>query len=345
MSSQKAVVIQAQGVGAVNPNAPIPKLRSGFVKVKTAYVALNPTDWKHIDKYGPPGCTIGCDYAGIVEEIGPDVTKPIKVGDKIAGMVHGGNTNRPEEGAFAEHIVVNPSLAIKIPDNLPIEEAATLGVGVTTVGQGLYQSLGLPWPNAPTEKPFPILIYGGSTATGTLAIQYAKLSNLQVVTTCSPRNFDLVKSLGADHVFDYNSPTVGADILKVTNGEIAHVFDCISEHSSPAISAQAIGPKGGKYSALLPVDKFPRSDVTTAMTLGYVAVGEPFTKFGVDWKPTPADFEFASKFWSVTEDLIAQGKLKVHPLSLREGGLDGILSGLEELKQNKVSGKKLVYKI
>ncbi|KAI1458276.1 oxidoreductase-like protein [Annulohypoxylon moriforme] len=344
MSTQKAVVIQAEKVAAVIPNAPIAKLRPGFVKVKTVAVALNPTDWKHIDGYGAPGCVVGCDYAGIVEEIGPDVKKSIKVGDKIAGFIHGGNSDRPEEGAFAEHVIAHSNIAIKVPDNLPMEEAATLGVGVTTAGQGLYQSLGLPWPNAPAEKSFPILIYGGSTATGTLAIQYAKLSGLQVVTTCSPRNFDLVRSLGADHVFDYNSPTVGADILKVTNGEIAHVFDCISEGSSPAISAEAIGPKGGKYSALLPVE-FPRKDVTSAMTLGYVAIGEPFSKFGMEWKVTPEDFEFGSKFWSVTEDLLAQGKLKVHPVSLREGGLDGILGGLEEMRQNKVSGKKLVYKI
>ncbi|KAI1213383.1 oxidoreductase-like protein [Annulohypoxylon truncatum] len=344
MSSQRALVIKAAKVAAVIPDAPVAKLRPGFVKVKTVAVALNPTDWKHIDGVGAPGCTIGCDYAGIVEEIGPDVTKPLKVGDKIAGFVHGGNADRPEDGTFAEHIVVHPSLAIKVPDNLPMEEAATLGVGVTTAGQGLYQSLGLPWPNAPAEKPFPILIYGGSTATGTLAIQYAKLSGLQVVTTCSPRNFDLVKSLGADHVFDYNSPTAGADILKVTNGEIAHVFDCISEGNSPAISAEAIGPKGGKYSALLQVDS-PRKDVTSAMTLGYLAVGESFSKLGMEFKATAEDHEFASKFWSVTEDLFAQGKLKAHPVSLREGGLDGILDGLEELRQGKVSGKKLVYKI
>jgi NADPH:quinone reductase-like Zn-dependent oxidoreductase len=63
----------------------------------------------------------------------------------------------------------------KIPERMSFEETATLGTGVTTVGQTLYMTLKLPLPTAPAEKAIPILIYGGSTATGTLAIQYAKL--------------------------------------------------------------------------------------------------------------------------------------------------------------------------
>lgn len=255
------------------------------------------------------------------------------------------NSNNHEDGAFAEHIVVNPHIAVKVPDTISLEEASTLGVGVTTVGQGLYQSLNLPWPNAPAEKPFPILIYGGSTATGTLAIQFAKLSGLEVITTCSPHNFDLVKSLGADVVFDYKSPTVGADIRKATKDQLAHVFDCVSEGSSPAIANEAIGSKGGKYSTLLFTEDLPREDVVTARTLGYIAVGEPFNKFGVEWPRDPASVEFSTKFASLTEELLAQGKIKPHPADVREGGLEGVLAGIDDLRQGRVSGKKLVYRV
>lgn len=67
------------------------------------------------------------------------------------------------------------NLQIRIPDQISFEEAATLGVGITTLGQGLYQSLGFPLLTEPAKDHPPVLIYGRSTATGTLAIQFAKL--------------------------------------------------------------------------------------------------------------------------------------------------------------------------
>lgn len=226
-----------------------------------------------------------------------------------------------------------------------MEEASTLGVGITTVGQGLYQSLGLPLPTAPVVDPFPILIYGGSTATGTLAIQFAKLSGLTVLTTCSPHNFDLARSVGADLVFDYNSATVGADIRAATDSRLAHVFDCISTASSAAISAAAFGSKGGKYSGLLPISKFPRADVTVTSTLAYTAVGQGFDMGLTAIPAKPEDLAFATRFWKLAGELLVQGKFRVHPPVVREGGLDGILDGLKELRENKVHGVKLVYRV
>jgi NADPH:quinone reductase-like Zn-dependent oxidoreductase len=241
--------------------------------------------------------------------------------------------------------VAKADLQIKVPDNVSLEDASTLGVGITTVGQGLYQSLGLPLPTEPAPTPFPILIYGGSTATGTLAIQFAKLSGLTVFTTSSPHNFDLVRRLGADHVFDYNSPTVGADIRAASKDSIAHVFDTISTESTVAISAEAIGTSGGKYSSLLSVDKFPRDDVTKASTIAYSGLGETFHKGGKEFPANKEHLEFQTKFWKLSGELLAQGKFKTHPVELREGGLDKILDGVDDLKQGKVSGVKLVYKM
>ena len=88
-ATQHAVHVRGQGVAEVVPSAPIPKLRDSYVLVKTAAVALNPTDWKHVDYLPTPGAQLGCDYAGTVVEVGKDVTKRFKKGDRIAGFVHG----------------------------------------------------------------------------------------------------------------------------------------------------------------------------------------------------------------------------------------------------------------
>lgn len=84
----KAITIKAPGEAVVE-DAPIPKLRDDYILVKTAAVALNPTDWKHIDNMASPGAIVGCDYSGVVERVGSRVQNGIHPGDRVAGMIHG----------------------------------------------------------------------------------------------------------------------------------------------------------------------------------------------------------------------------------------------------------------
>ncbi|CAI6242887.1 unnamed protein product [Periconia digitata] len=345
MSVQRAIQIQGPKVATVVTDAPIPPLRPDYIQVKTVAIALNPTDWKHIDFRADKGAINGCDYAGIVEAIGPNVHHGLKVGDRVAGFVHGSNESNHADGAFAEHIIVKSQLSTKIPDSLSFEAASTLGCGLTTVAQALYQSLELPWPTNPTKNRFPILIYGGSTATGTLAIQFAKLSGLTVIATSSPHNFDLLKRYGADHVFDYKSPTVGQDIRKLTNDNLKHVLDCIAFDSTAAICAEAISSKGGKYSSLLSIAKFPRDDVVNAATLAYTGFGESFTKSGKDFPALPDHLAVQERFWKMVGELLAQEKFQPHPHVVRDGGLEGVLQGLDDMRKDAVSGVKLVYRV
>lgn len=344
MTTQKAIiVIEPKKDGLVADRA-IPALRDDYILVKNVSVGLNPTDWKHVAYLSPPGVLVGCDYAGVVEAVGKDVKKPFKKGDRVCGFVHGGNSVQPEDGAFAEYIVAKGDVQMKIPDNLSFQEAATLGVGIVTVGQGLYQSLKLALPTEPIKENTPILIYGGSTATGTLAIQFAKLSGYKVLTTCSPHNFDLVTSLGADAVFDYKDPQSAALIRKETDNNLKLVFDCIALESSAKFCEAAISTEGGEYSALLNV-KVERDNVNSRFTLGYTSVGEDF-KFGdIPFPAKPEDKAYTEMFVPIAEDLLAQGKVKVHRPKVGKDGLKGVLEGLQLLKEDKVSGEKLVYNV
>lgn len=171
-------------------------------------------------------------------------------------------------------------------------------------------------------------------------------SGFYVISTSSPRNFELLKSLGADAVFDYRSPTVASDIRNISDNNLQYVLDCISSDSSAKISADSIGSNGGKYSALLKVENFPRDDVPNTLTLAYTALGQAIKLGGVVEIPAKKeDFDFAVHFIALARELLAEGKFKVHPPTVRPGGLEGILDGLQELKEDKVSGTKLVYQI
>ena len=345
--TMKAIVIN-DNKAKVSSSVNVPKLRPTYLLAKVEAVALNPTDWKHIaGKRAAPGCISGCDFAGTVVEVGAEVSKSLKPGDRIAATTHGANASQPEDGCFAEYCVAKADLVMKIPDSLSFEQAATAPLGVSTVGQGLYQkALKLALPTEPIKNAEPVLIYGGSSATGSLAVQYAKLSGYKVLTTCSPHNADFIKSLGADAVYDYKDPQCGEKINADTKDSLKLIWDTISLEASAKICAAAMSsdPSGARYGSILPV-KFPREGVETTMTFMYTIFNDEFVKGGNETPAIQEDFDFAKMFFEMTERLLAEGKLKTHPEGVGAGGLEGVLKGLQDLKNDKVSGKKLVYRV
>lgn len=112
--------------------------------------------------------------------------------------------------------------------------------------------------------------------------------------------------------------------------------------ASAKTCGKALSTTGGTYSALEPIE-CPRKDVESKSTLAYTATGETLTDYG---RPaSQEDFEFGVRFWKLAGELLEQGKLKVHPPSVRSDGLKGVLNGLQEMREGRVSGVKLVYRI
>lgn len=172
---QKAYKVQGAGSAVLETSVPVPEPKNDQILVRVVAVGLNPHDWKSLDMSPSPGSTWGCDFSGEVVKIGSGVTKNFRVGDRVAGASPGNNWEDPTTGAFAEYIVVPSALVYKIPEPMGFEEAATLGVGMLTIGLTLYHVMKLPLPHAPVDNPQYVLVYGGGTATGTLAIQALKL--------------------------------------------------------------------------------------------------------------------------------------------------------------------------
>ena len=181
---QTAIIAQGAGQLSVQHNAPVPALAHDMVMVKTAAVAINPVDIKALDYSPAAGSIMGFDFAGTVVALGTDVATQgrLAVGDRVAGVVYGMDKLQPDVGAFAQYVGALADLTLKLPDNLTFENAAALGLAVATATYGLFKELELPSSldqlaagNSEQQQPGAyVLVAGGSTATGTRAIQLLK---------------------------------------------------------------------------------------------------------------------------------------------------------------------------
>ncbi|WOO80855.1 Protein TOXD [Vanrija pseudolonga] len=350
-TTMKALVGNQTNDGSLVKEVPVPKLNDGDVLVKVAYVSQNPTDWKHVATRTPPDGILGCDFSGTVVAVSGGEEKHrahLKPGTRVAGVVHGGLF--PDKGAFAEYVVTPADLVWVVPDSFSLSDASTFGIPFNTTVQALVHSQKAPWP--PAKQNEWIFIYGGSTGVGFFATQIAKLQGYKVVTVASPRNHDLVKSYGADEVFDYkDADAVVANVLKVTGGGVSRALDTISEGNSQEITIKTFGPKGGQLNLLLPADPVAQSlrpDVNVVFLLAYTLFGLEFN-FGERDQTfmLPAvkeDLEFHREAVSKTAALVENFGLKAPPVTIR-GGLEDIPAGFQEMQEGKVSAKRLVYKV
>ena len=134
----------------------------------------------------PKNYILGLDMAGVVEAIGRDVTQ-FHPGDEVFAACR---------RALAEYVSVAEDKLAPKPANLTFEQAAAVPTAARTAMQGL-SDIGKVQPG---QK---VLINGASGGVGTFAVQIAKALGAEVTGVCSPRNVDLVRSLGADHIIDY----------------------------------------------------------------------------------------------------------------------------------------------
>jgi len=173
---QTAIVIGPKGEYVVRHDVGVIPLESDAVLVKVACVSLNPVDTKMLGDFAVPDAILGLDCAGTVVAVGSQVTK-FKVGDRACGSADCMNKCRPLGGAFAEYISFIADLALKIPDNMSFETASTVGTPIASMTVGCFHQLGISpkWLEKPTDEPFTVLVYGGSTATGTMIMQFLKV--------------------------------------------------------------------------------------------------------------------------------------------------------------------------
>ena len=173
---RRAIVVDpADSTHSIRDNVPLPAPQPDEFIIRTDAIAINPSDLKMRGPFVVPDGILGIDCAGTVVSVGSNVAY-LKPGDRVCGPQHSMHAHSPHYGAYTDYVVCSGKVWMNVPENISIEGAASLGASISTAGLGI-KLLGLPLPDTPIshEKKVYVLVYGGATATGTLAIQLLKL--------------------------------------------------------------------------------------------------------------------------------------------------------------------------
>eukprot|EP00603_Paraphysomonas_imperforata_P008685 CAMPEP_0114429646 /NCGR_PEP_ID=MMETSP0103-20121206/9604_1 /TAXON_ID=37642 ORGANISM="Paraphysomonas imperforata, Strain PA2" /NCGR_SAMPLE_ID=MMETSP0103 /ASSEMBLY_ACC=CAM_ASM_000201 /LENGTH=337 /DNA_ID=CAMNT_0001599011 /DNA_START=59 /DNA_END=1072 /DNA_ORIENTATION=- len=207
-----------------------PTSSPGIAVVKVMVSSANPIDFKvmqgHLKAAGwamPFPFTIGYDFAGIVESVDEADASSFAVGDEVFAVNWGQHKHDegdlPVGGAFAEFIRIPTSKLSKKPPGVSFEEAAAVALVGTTAYQILFDC-------AQVKEGSKVLILGGASAVGALAVQLAKARGAWVATTCSSRTMEYTSQFGADKIINYRE-TKWEDDSELKN--IDAVVDTVGE--------------------------------------------------------------------------------------------------------------------
>jgi NADPH:quinone reductase-like Zn-dependent oxidoreductase len=200
-----------------------PSVKDGHLLVKVVANAANPADW-HILRgkpmlarfaFGllkPKYKILGADFAGIIEEVGNNVTH-FKVGDRVFGESY-------KAGAFAEYICVPATVCGLMPEGTHFPQMASVPIAGLTALQALVTHGNL-------KEGESVLINGASGGVGHFAVQIAKAYGAKVTAVCSGKNAHFVKSLGADQVIAYDKESIHQhngkyNLIVDTHGNLSH---------------------------------------------------------------------------------------------------------------------------
>lgn len=204
-TQMRAMVIDGFGGPEVLRDATVerPIARPGNVVIQVGHCGVNPADWKAREgwlssffDYQFP-FVLGFDAAGVVAEIGEGVTG-LAVGDRV---VTSSNQGLGERGTYAEFVASDADRVVKLPDHIAFSHAAAIPTAAVTAYEAVMD-VGQAGPGKL------VLVHGGAGGTGSFAIQIAAVAGARVATTCSPRNADYVRGLGAELAIDYHTQDV-----------------------------------------------------------------------------------------------------------------------------------------
>lgn len=174
--------------------------------IKTAAAGINRADLlQRQGKYPPPAGSseiLGMEVSGTIAALGKNVAR-WKIGDKVCALL--------SSGGYAEYVTAPDGQCLPVPANLSLNEAASLPECVITVWANLFETGKL-------QAGETVLVHGGGSGVGTMAIQMVKLHGAKIfVTAGSEEKCTACKKLGADLTINYKKEDFAEAILRATN--------------------------------------------------------------------------------------------------------------------------------
>jgi tumor protein p53-inducible protein 3 len=191
---------------------PTPSPAGNELRVRVVATAVNRADlMQRAGHYPPPtgeSEILGLEMSGIVEETGRDCER-FKPGDRVFSLLAG--------GGYAEYVVVPEALAMPVPAELDLVDAAAIPEVFMTAWNALH------WHGGVCDGDT-VLVHAGASGVGTAAIQLARLAGARVIVTASAGKHALCRSLGADTAIDYRTESFADRIATLTGGAGADVI-------------------------------------------------------------------------------------------------------------------------
>ncbi|KAI1271326.1 GroES-like protein [Xylaria sp. FL0933] len=337
---------------AVAHNRPVPCLKTPFhVLVRVLAVGLIPADHKFVANFYMEDNATGVDFCGIIEEAG--LQSLHAVGTRVAGGCFPYLPGNRDVGAFAEYTVADSRHLLRVPNSMTDLQAAALGHAWSAAALAISDpdALNLSgFPSKPSNKGHMVLVYGGATATGILAIQMLKRSGYCPIAVCSAKSAPMVKRLGAIGTASYTSLTCADDIKQIAGGKsIKYALDCITDAESVAVCFTSLARVGSRYACL---EAVPDGWITRRAIVSKVVMGFEGHEYDVDLghpvysrKASPVLHEVLSQWTCELQQLIDGGHLKTKPIREKPGGFEGIIGALKTMKNGELQKEKIVVAI
>lgn len=348
-TSQTAVVIKSFDEDfIIDENYPIPELGDFEILIENKYIGLNPIDWKgkkyKFGIYSFPWIQ-GRESSGIVKKLGSKVSN-IKEGDKV--FVASTSYRDLRTSTFQNFTIFDSRLVWKVPENIPLKESCTIGVGLITAGSVLEELDVNLFDHEEFDKSKlrhqreNLLIWGGSSGVGSYIIQLAKIAGFKkIITVATLKHSIFLKNIGATHVLDRfkTKDELTKELKDIVPEGLQIGIDVVGkETTDTVIEFLNINKNKNEKKTFVGVVTKPSKTISSEFLENIVLKEVLIKKFHENLK-------FGENLVQKTWELLSSEKIKPQKNLKIYKGFKGILDGLKDLEKFGASNEKYIVEL